>query len=54
MEFLVEVVISHKINTWNGVLIIVQVIVYLGFKRTWYVPSPNSVKQNKIPKSNEQ
>ena len=34
MDFLVEVV-SHKINAWNGILIIVQVIVYLGFKCTF-------------------
>jgi exopolysaccharide biosynthesis protein len=33
MEFLVEVV-SHKINTWNGILSSVQVNVYLGFKYT--------------------
>ena len=31
MEFLVEVV-RNKINTWNGILLSVQVIVYLGSK----------------------
>jgi hypothetical protein len=34
MKFLVEVV-SHKISTWNGILIIVQVNRYLGFKCTF-------------------
>ena len=33
MEFLVEVV-RNKINTWNGILLSVQVIVYLGSKYT--------------------
>ena len=33
MEFLVEVV-RNKINTWYGILLSVQVIVYLGFKYT--------------------
>ena len=33
MEFLVEVV-RNKINTWNGILLSVEVIVYLGFKYT--------------------
>ena len=34
MEFLVEVV-TNRINTWNGILIIVQVNGYLGFKCTF-------------------
>ena len=33
MEFLVEVV-RNEINTWNGILLSVQVIVYLGSKYT--------------------
>ena len=34
MEFLVEVVVTNRINTWNEILFSVEVNGYLGFKCT--------------------